>query len=125
MAESIEAADLAARLRRLADELVDVGEDMVRIGEHGDLADTGHYLVGYVGKCVLLWADVIAPAMRLENWQVDGDRVRGQVYGNPKFYEGEMVITSPIQSIDGHRLKTLNSTYVLGCPSGSNAESDA
>jgi hypothetical protein len=39
MAESIEATDLAARLRRLADELVDVGE-------HGNLAGAGHYLVG-------------------------------------------------------------------------------
>lgn len=55
---NIEAADLAARLRRLADELVDVGWDMVRIGEHGDLADTGHYLVG-CGYCARSWADVI------------------------------------------------------------------
>jgi hypothetical protein len=124
MAESIEAADLAARLRRLADELVDVGWDMVRIGEHGDLADAGHYLVD-CGGWVRAGADVIAPVMRLENWRVDGDRVRGQVYGNPKFDEGEMVITSPIQLIDGNRLKTLNSTYVLGCPSGSNAKSIA
>jgi hypothetical protein len=58
MAESIEAADLAARLRRLADDLVDVGEDMVRIGEHGDLADAGHYLVG-CGEWSRSWADVI------------------------------------------------------------------
>jgi hypothetical protein len=58
MAESIEATDLAARLRRLADDLVDVGEDIVRVGEHGDMADTGHYLVG-CGECARAWADVI------------------------------------------------------------------
>jgi hypothetical protein len=121
MAESIEAADLAARLRRLADELVDVGWDMAAYREQWGL-----YAAESLADCggwVRAGADVIAPVMRLENWRVDGDRVRGQVYGNPKFDEGEMVITSPIQLIDGNRLKTLNSTYVLGCPSGSNAKS--
>jgi hypothetical protein len=59
MAELTDSAELAARLRRLADELVDVGEDMVWLGEHGEMADAGHYLARYVGKCVLLWADSI------------------------------------------------------------------
>jgi hypothetical protein len=52
-------AILAARLRLLADELVAVGEDMVRIGEHGDMADAGHYLLG-VGECTLAWDRVIS-----------------------------------------------------------------
>jgi hypothetical protein len=63
MAELTDSAALAARLRLMADELVDVGQAMVRIGEDGEMVDAGHYLARYVGKCVLLWADAI-----------DGDR---------------------------------------------------
>jgi hypothetical protein len=128
MAEVIDPSDLAARLRRLADDLVDVGQDMVRIGDHGDhggFAETGNYLSGYVSQCVLSWADVIDRPMRLEAWSIFDDRVRGEVFCNPKFNDGEMVITSPIQSIDGNRLKTLNSTYVLGARLVGNAESES
>jgi hypothetical protein len=58
MAEFTDSAALAARIRRLADELVDVGEDMVRMGEHGAVVDTGHYLIG-CGECARAWASVI------------------------------------------------------------------
>jgi hypothetical protein len=54
----VDAASLAGRLRRLADELVDVGQDMVRIGEFGSVAEGGGDLVG-MADVVLAWADVI------------------------------------------------------------------
>jgi hypothetical protein len=54
----VDAASLAGRLRRLADELVDVGQDMARIGEFGSVAEGGGDLVRMAGV-VLAWADVI------------------------------------------------------------------
>jgi hypothetical protein len=59
MAESIEATDLAARLRRLADELVAVGEDMVEAGGYGGcMAERGGELVG-AGLMVREWVAAI------------------------------------------------------------------
>jgi hypothetical protein len=59
MAESIEAADLAARLRRLADDMRDVGEDMVDLGGFGGcMAEHGVELIGAAGMA-LDWAEAI------------------------------------------------------------------
>ena len=68
--------------------------------------------------------------MRLENWSVvaipDNPyqapelirmRIHGEVYGNPRFTDGELVTTSSVQKIEGKNIYTLNSVYELGTPS--------
>jgi hypothetical protein len=54
--------------------------------------------------------------MRLENWYVDNNRLIGNVYGNPKFVDGDIVQTSKINHWAKNAVRTLNSTYVLGKP---------
>lgn len=64
--------------------------------------------------------------MKLENWSVRGDSspyippeqrtliLRGEVYGHPRFEDGEVIWTSPIVNVDGRIVKTKNSEYELG-----------
>ena len=66
--------------------------------------------------------------MRLENWSIrlggcrytapecQSSHVKGEVFGSPHFPDGEVVHTSNIVRIKGHRVHTCNSTYILGKP---------
>lgn len=67
--------------------------------------------------------------MRLENWSVVSTPIspyeapelarmliHGEVYGNPRFIDGEPVTTSSVQKIEGNRVFTRNSVYELGTP---------
>lgn len=67
--------------------------------------------------------------IKLENWSV-GDQtatrytapeamrpsLEGNVYGHPKFTDGERIHTSPITSVDGSVVQTEQNSYVLGEP---------
>lgn len=64
--------------------------------------------------------------IKLENWSVRGDSspyvapeqrtliLRGEVYGHPRFEDGEVIWTSPIVSVDCRIIATKNSVYELG-----------
>jgi len=60
------------------------------------------------------------PVFKLDNWcivNVCGSlRAAGRVYGNPKFHDGEEIITSEVLEIDEGcaELETKNSVYILG-----------
>lgn len=59
---------------------------------------------------------------RLENWHLrsngfDGEtRLHGQVYGHPRFKDGDAVITSKLINKDwkNNLVETLNTIYTLG-----------
>ena len=68
--------------------------------------------------------------MRLENWSVVSHpwspyqppelatiQIHGEVYGNPRFFDGEPITTSTVQDVIGNQVHTLNSVYELGQPS--------
>ena len=42
--------------------------------------------------------------------------VRGKVYGHPEYTDGNIIKTSPIQSIQGKTVYTMNTIYELGEP---------
>ena len=42
-----------------------------------------------------------------------GVRIWGEVYGHPRFRDGEMVTTSPIQRIFNGGFETMNTVYLL------------
>lgn len=54
--------------------------------------------------------------MKLEDWAVFNGRVAGRVFGNPRFKDGESIITSPIVDIDFQTMivQTKTNTYSLG-----------
>jgi len=66
--------------------------------------------------------------MRLENWSVTGSddpyqppecqtrRLRGEVFGHPKFVDGEHITTSSVVSAGSGTVTTRNSVYMLGEP---------
>jgi hypothetical protein len=54
---------------------------------------------------------------RLENWYVNNsDCIVGQVYGDPRFEDGTLVITSRVATLDSDAnvAVTKNSNYILG-----------
>lgn len=62
---------------------------------------------------------------RLENWSVvtkdpytppEFARIEGEVYGHPRFNDGELVALSRVQEVNGNIVKTRNTTYILGEP---------
>lgn len=56
---------------------------------------------------------------RLEDWTLLGNgSLHGKVYGNPRFEDGEYIITSLVQSLDleGKKAQTRNTEYELGEP---------
>lgn len=66
----------------------------------------------------------------LNNWAVVGNQtpyqapemvtkhLSGQVYGHPRFADGEVVTTSAIVKVDGKQVQTASgSAYILGEPS--------
>ena len=67
--------------------------------------------------------------VEIRNWSVVGSgtpytapelmtpRLSGNVYGHPRFDDGCNVVTSRIESVDGRKVTTLNTTYLLGEPS--------
>ena len=75
--------------------------------------------------------NVVLP--RLENWSVvdrPEDRanvflapecrqvaIHGEVYGHPNYPDGDLIITSPIVSVDSNKIECTSRTYVLGKPS--------
>ena len=56
------------------------------------------------------------PEVRLEQWVRLGDLLHGQVYGHPRFTDGERVITSRIIHDMGAVVETKNTLYLLGLP---------
>ena len=46
--------------------------------------------------------------------------LQGRVYGHPKFYDGELVTTSPVMMIDFHAgvAETMNTIYMLNIDEG-------
>lgn len=66
---------------------------------------------------------------RIENWEVVGKiastysspesatmHIKGEIYGHPKYGEGEKVVTSKIVETDGKLIKTFYHNYELGHP---------
>ena len=66
---------------------------------------------------------------RIENWEVVGKiasaysspesatmHLKGEIYGHPKYNEGEIVVTSKIIETDGTFIKTFYHCYQLGYP---------
>jgi len=55
-------------------------------------------------------------------WNIKYDRLRGQIEGRTRFHGGEPVFhhehtyTSAILRVEGDRLETVNSIYILGEP---------
>lgn len=55
--------------------------------------------------------------MRLENWFWNNGSITGNVYGNPKFKDGDLVTTSQVAyEADGVIHTTTGSKYILGSP---------
>ncbi len=65
--------------------------------------------------------------VRLENWHVAvrpsdpytapelrATCLSGEVYGHPRFEDGDRITTSPVRSVEGRRAETNNTTYRLG-----------
>lgn len=54
--------------------------------------------------------------MRLENWSTCGyNQLQGEVFGNPKFPDGQLIITSAVKAIDGEIvISSSGSHYELG-----------
>jgi hypothetical protein len=70
---------------------------------------------------------IMKPVVRMENWAIyPGQRLSGRVYGHPRFFNGDGIITSPIirstgigaqvtgRTTYGGVVETLNTIYVLG-----------
>ena len=58
---------------------------------------------------------------RLEEWQWNGDKLDGLVYGKPGFKDGTPMTTSEVpeaQRFADHVVTSSGSTYVLGAPRG-------
>ena len=56
---------------------------------------------------------------RLEDWTLLGSgSLHGKVYGNPRFEDGEYILTSQVQTLDleGKKARTVNTEYELGEP---------
>lgn len=66
---------------------------------------------------------------RMENWEVVGKiesaysspesatmHIKGEIYGHPKYEDGEVVVTSKIIETDGTHIKTFYHCYTLGYP---------
>jgi hypothetical protein len=57
---------------------------------------------------------------RLENWYRLGDRLVGQVYGHPRFEDGELITTSAVlrekQVGEKQLAETVYTYYMLGNP---------
>lgn len=54
---------------------------------------------------------------RIENWRIAfGDQIVGQVYGDPRFEDGEIIVTSSVVRWDHTtgKVYTKNSGYELG-----------
>ena len=68
------------------------------------------------------------PTVKLQNWYIGSDVIWdpykapeqrsyvlfGNVYGHPKFEDGEKIYSSPIVESNGRTIKTKNTTYILG-----------
>lgn len=65
--------------------------------------------------------------IRLEQWAITGNpyrdpeaggqRLSGEVYGDPRACDGKRCLTSPIAAVDGRVITTMSGTrYVLGEP---------
>lgn len=51
---------------------------------------------------------------RLENWSRFGEQLVGEVYGHPRFEDGEVVRTSRVLKMDDKVAETMNTDYTLG-----------
>ena len=69
------------------------------------------------------------PTVNIEGWSLVADNadcytppenrvfcLHGRVYDHPRHNNGKVVTTSPIDKVDGDRVETRNTIYILGCP---------
>lgn len=60
--------------------------------------------------------------MRLDNWYYFNGCISGEIYGNPKFEDGDRVLTSPVVEVDGWLARTRSgSEYILGTQYGASS----
>ena len=58
------------------------------------------------------------PHVCIDNWGVWKNRLCGEVRNHPRFQDGELIISSPIDMYDpaGSWIATRNTVYILGIP---------
>ena len=62
----------------------------------------------------------------MQNWSTTGTgdlytppemqklALQGKVYGHPRYKDGTLLVTTPIETVKGRQVKTRNTHYVLG-----------
>jgi hypothetical protein len=54
------------------------------------------------------------PIVRIEDWEMQGNRLVGKVYNHPNFDDGTQVTTSPVLNNGVGSMETHNTLYQLG-----------